>query len=178
MARKRQSPVRRGEVILPTNFPIVTEPELPSVIPTLPDPHEFRNRILHSWRSHARAHHRIHLYEPRFRQRYRRYQVTIPRESREFDPFVLTWKRDARGIHILDHYQPDRKVSFWMNKRQRDWKHKDRTDADHSRAGALRTINYRNPDYDSLYGAFSTGNPEIVADTAIVLNHIIGQRGY
>lgn len=126
-----------------------------------------------SWRRHERAHHRIQLLGiPR--RRYRVLQVNIPRETRHFDPFAITWSRAELGYRIVDHWEPDRKVALWMNKPMRqEWKHYHRTDTDHSRAAALRTISYKDPFYrDGLHGALETGDAKVVADTALYLSHL------
>ena len=71
---------------------------------------------------------------------------------------------------MTNQYEPSRKTDRWANQRQRDWKHGRREDRDHSRAGGLRVLNYRNPNWDLLYPAFETNDVGVVLDTVLALS--------
>ena len=109
------------------------------------------------------------------RERYVLRSVSIPREVREFDAFVIQWMLDRDEVYVVDHWAPEKKLAYWQNKSMRDFKNALRSDVDHSRAASLRLVNYRNKDYSrALFGALQTGDPGVTADSALYAYNVIG----
>lgn len=140
----------------------------------LDDPHNYQSETLISYRPNLRSHHRIILLPQERRERYLTRTVEIEQTRRDFDPFRTTWQPFMDGYRITHHFRPEAKNDRDLNRRQRDWKHRDRNTPDDSRADALRALPYRWRKYrDYMGGALATEDPRIVADTAIVLNSVI-----
>ncbi len=171
---------REAEVVLPEELAAILIPgrplEVPDQVDTLPDPHDEYGYRLHSRRSHLRAHHRLLVYPSRDIT-YRRLRVQIPMVERIFDPFRTHWSQDHIGrIEITRHFKPDKKLDRAMHTRQRDIKHRDRATRDHSRFGDLGLVSHRNKQFSpGMYGALKSGDPRLVADSAIALWNALGK---
>lgn len=172
MSRKSNK-VRRATVILPDYYKPTDLSDLPDILDELYEPHRYEGDGLKSWRLNDRSHHRILLEEPPRQIKYKKSKIWIPTDSLDFKPFMTHYNHIGRRVMITNHLNPEFKLERQMNRRQRDYKHKDRKENDHSRANTIGTLDYRNPDYrNGMYGALTSGNQFIAADTATALNHL------
>lgn len=168
----RRAGYRDAVVILPENVSVPEYLEPPDLPGDFPEPHSIYANGIHSFRSHARAHHRIEVMKGLDRDtRYIKRHVQIRRTNRNFEPFASHITEQAGKYRITNHFKPDQKVDKWANERHRDWKHRTRRDRDDSRADVFRTINYSDPDFGrNISGALRSGDIGIIADTIIALN--------